>query len=67
MVVLEHLSLAVGLMLPDDATQTSLNGDTCEVWQSAKLKLMTGVRYAALTTAAGADTADARAEPAPGC
>ena len=37
-----RLSLVIGLMLPDDARQTSLNGDTCEVWKSAKLKLMTG-------------------------
>jgi hypothetical protein len=43
----ERLSLAMGLMLPGDARPIGLNGDTSEVWNSVRLKLLTGMSYAA--------------------
>jgi hypothetical protein len=62
-----RLGLVEGILLPDDATQTSLNSDTCDVWKSRKLKRLIGMEYAAATTTTGTTTADMRAESSPAC
>jgi hypothetical protein len=63
----ERLALTLGLMLPSDAHQTSLNGNTCEVWESQTLKRITGSAYAAATTTSGTSMADMRVESSPAC
>ncbi len=63
----ERLGLLSGVSLPDDATETDLNGDTCLVWRSAKLKKLIGLEYAAATTTTGAKTAQMTAKSTPRC
>jgi hypothetical protein len=63
----ERMALTSGTLLPDDATETSLNSNTCIVWKSAELKRLTGLEYAAATTATGTTTARMRAKRSPSC
>jgi hypothetical protein len=63
----ERVVLLSGNLLPDDATETNLNTDSCIVWKSAKLKELIGVAYAAGTTTPGATSAEMRAETTPVC
>jgi len=68
----ERMGLAEGLGLPDDAQMYDglsdrYNNDTCIVWQSRKLQQMVGMKFAAITTIPGTNTADSRAEPTPSC
>lgn len=62
-----RLGLVSGVLLPDDATETNLNTDTCIVWRSPKLKGLIGMEYAAATTTTGTTTADMRPETSPAC
>jgi hypothetical protein len=48
-----------------DATETSINRNTCIVWRSAKLEKLIGMAYAAGTTRSGTTTAHMRAERLP--
>jgi hypothetical protein len=64
----ERIALLAGVNLPADATETRINSDTCVVWQSATLKKLIGMRYAAGTTRhLGARIARMRAERTPHC
>jgi hypothetical protein len=62
-----RIALLAGINLPTDATQTRINRSTCIVWKSAKLKKLTGMRYAAGITWAGSKIARMRAERVPHC
>ncbi len=63
----ERLGLVSGINLPDDATATTINGNTCIVFQSRKLSILIGMRYAAATARPGATTAQLRGELSPRC
>jgi hypothetical protein len=63
----ERVTLLAGINLPIDATETSINRNTCIVWRSAKLKKLIGMAYAAGTTRSGTTTAHMRAERSPRC
>ncbi len=63
----ERLGLLSGVSLPDDATETDLNGDTCLVWRSVKLKKLIGLEYASATTTTGTRTAQMTARSTPRC
>lgn len=64
----ERIALLAGIGLPADATRTRIDRKTCIVWQSAKLKKLIGLRYAAGTTRhLGATIARMRGERTPHC
>jgi hypothetical protein len=69
----ERMALLLGEGLPDDAreadggTNEAVNNNTCEVWESRKLKTLTGDRYAKVTTETGTATASITLEPTATC
>ncbi len=63
----ERVALVAGIMLPDDATQTNLNSDTCAVWRSRTLRRLIGTPYARGTTTTGDTSAQMQAVTTPTC